>query len=230
MCALIIESSKNLSNYSLICSRLSTCHDQASGHSAIQQFPPFDTISAYRGPTYDSSGILRQEITYFPSRKTFMYKIHYWGDGGYSDDQVKEDLDIYYQPISGEDSYSLPGADACSGNGEGRCVSWAAIAPTDFPPIPVTVEEPESNPNTLQVHLSSNPIASNTEAMITLRDRMKVQMQIMDILGHIIFSEERMLSAGINSLPINSSKFASGIYICRLQAGGEVVSLRFVKE
>ena len=125
-------------------------------------------------------------------------------------------------------------SDLCSPNGSssgtGYCIDWYSIAPTDFPPTTTTVHEALSNTYILQAHLSTNPIASNAEVIITLRDPTKATMEIMDILGHIISSEEKMLSAGINSLPINSSKFAAGIYICRLQAGGEVVSLRFVKE
>ena len=59
---------------------------------------------------------------------------------------------------------------------------------------------------------------------------MNVRMEIIDILGHIISLDEKMLQAGMNKLMINSSTLQSGIYICRLQAGGEVVSVRVVKE
>jgi len=87
-----------------------------------------------------------------------------------------------------------------------------------------------SNLNIFQVHLSSDPVAKNADVIATLHDAMNVHMEIIDILGHVIFSEERMLSAGENRLPINSSVLPSGIYICRMQAGGEAVSIRFVKE
>ncbi|MFI5264355.1 MAG: T9SS type A sorting domain-containing protein, partial [Candidatus Kapaibacterium sp.] len=78
--------------------------------------------------------------------------------------------------------------------------------------------------------LSSDPITSNADMIVTIQNPKNVQIQNLDILGHIISSEEKMLQAGENKLPINASALPSGLYICRLQAGGEVVSVRFVKE
>jgi hypothetical protein len=83
---------------------------------------------------------------------------------------------------------------------------------------------------TLQAHLSSDPITANAEVIVKLQNAINVRMEIMDILGHVVFSEERMLSADENRMPINSTSLPSGIYIYRLQTGGEVVSVRFVKE
>ena len=120
------------------------------------------------------------------------------------------------------------GGQSCNG-GEGDCVKNGSLAPTDFPPSSASVRE-ASTLNFLQAHLSSDPVAGNAEVIVTLQNAMNVKMEIMDILGHVVFSEERMLSAGENRLPVNLPKLPSGVYICRLQAGGEVVSVRFVKE
>ncbi len=54
-------------------------------------------------------------------------------------------------------------------------------------------------------------------------------MEIMDILGYMRSSEEKILSAGENRLPVNASSLMAGVYICRIVAGDEVTSLRFVK-
>ncbi len=115
-------------------------------------------------------------------------------------------------------------------SGTGYCIDWYATAPTDFPPLTLDVLQKSSYPNILVANLSSNPVQTNTEAIVTLRENMNVRIEIMDILGNVRQSDERMLSAGENRLPVNASALAAGVYICRLQAGGEVMSLRFVKE
>jgi hypothetical protein len=221
-----LESFKKSDSYTIVCSRLSSCHDQARGSNAV--IGNDSIVEKYNGPTYDSSGIFRHEITYYPLRKIFSYDINFFGGGGFIDSYVNDTLDINFQPTSGIQSTSFDGL-GC-GQGEGVCLRWSPIAPTDFPPSSATVYEQPSTPNILPAHLSSDPVVTNAEVIITLQNSMSVRMEIMDILGHIVLSEERMLSAGENRLPLNSSHFTPGIYICRLQAGGEVVSVRFVKE
>ena len=178
---------------------------------------------------FDSSGILNTTVLFDPSSKVLTYDIIFQHMVVQQILKPKFNWITHFTPIALNMYINNPCSGYGSGNGH-EGFAWGPISPTDFPPSSSGINEVTYNSNILQAHLSSNPIASNAEAMITLNGPMKIQMQIMDILGHIISSEEKMLSAGINSLPINSSKFDSGIYICRLQAGGEVVSLRFVKE
>ncbi len=194
-------------SFALAPSLLSNCNDVASGSKG------------YGGPTFDSSGIFRQSIIYSPSKRLLKYNIDFWGHFSWATDKIEVTLDESYQPIP--KSYSSLGQSS---------YSWGPIAPTDFAPLTSSVYKLSSNPNIIHAHLSSNPIASHTEAIITLHEPTKIQMQIMDILGHIISSEEKMLQLGESKLPINSSALPPGIYICRLQAGGEVVSVRFVKK
>lgn len=190
----------------------------SDGHPSMGQ-------DKYTGPTYDTTYSLNNygccnRLLYYPKERRF-----YYIDVDYS-----IFLDNYYQVIA--DRIKNSGCpDICYGGSiSGCCQQWFAISPTDFPPSTSSVHETPSNPNILQARLSSDPVSVNTDVVITLRGAMNVRMQIIDILGYIVFSDERMLTAGENKLPVNSSALASGIYICRLQAGTEVVSLRFVKE
>ncbi|MEP7235575.1 MAG: T9SS type A sorting domain-containing protein, partial [Ignavibacteriota bacterium] len=121
-------------------------------------------------------------------------------------------------------------SDRCGMGPNTTCFRWGPLAPTNFPPMISTVGRSSSTINILQARLSSDPVRENAEAIITLHQNMRMQMQIIDILGNVRQSNERMLSAGENRLPVNASALAAGVYIFRLQAGGEVVSLRFVKE
>jgi len=193
---------------SIISSRFSRCND----HS----------VSTY-GLRYDSSGILKTSLTYDPTTKSFEYDISYQGYFSITDAIAKILLDNTFTPI-----LENKGTNCGSSGIEG--FTWGPIAPTDFPPSSTSVQESPSTPNILQTRLSSDPVIANAEVIVTLREAMNLRMEIMDILGHVVFSDERMLSAGENKMPINSTSLPSGIYICRLQAGGEVVSVRFVKE
>ncbi len=136
------------------------------------------------------------------------------------DVQFDDNYQIFLRSVSSANCY--PPEPGCDGYGP--------LAPTDFPPPRAGVHQTPLTPNILQTRLSSDPVAAKAEAIITLRENMKVRMEIMDILGNVRSSEDKMLFEGDNRLSLNASSLAAGVYICRMQAGGDVVSLRFVKE
>jgi hypothetical protein len=186
-------------------SRLSNLDSFAGGSDGIGY--------KYTGPNYNYVIDVTDTILYNPKDRVFMYQ------------GANVSLDQNYEVISGMDPNTAISCQA----GQGYCFQWYAHTPTDFPPSNSSVHENISNPNMLHAHLSSDPVAANAEVLVTLRDAMNVRMDILDIFGHVVFLEDRMLSVGENKLPINSSALPPGIYICRLQANGEVASLRFVK-
>ncbi|MEP7235579.1 MAG: T9SS type A sorting domain-containing protein [Ignavibacteriota bacterium] len=191
-------------------SRLSTLQSAAGGNDGINGY-------VYSGPKYHKIDTLKATIRFNPKNEVFLF------------DQATISLDMNYSVISGKIDRG-PAPDICAGGVSGYCYHWDPIAPTDFPPPNANVQDTPSTLDILQAHLSSNPVASNAETIITLHKNMRIKMQIMDILGSVQKSDERMLSAGENRLPLNASALATGVYFCRLQAGGEVVSMRFVKE
>jgi hypothetical protein len=217
---------------------MDTIHIRSDFHKSIYDYwLNFSKLSHFRTkfgggvdgpycPQTDTSGILSGAFpytstgsSYFSIRKSWLENCDY-----YYSSVGNLYLDSKLTPIAGNHSLG------CGLFTGGECFQWNPITPTDFPPSSANVREAQPNPNILQVHLSSDPVSANSDLIVTLPNQMNVRMEFMDILGHIISSDEKMFQAGINKLPINSSALSSGIYICRLQAGGEVVSVRFVKE
>jgi hypothetical protein len=197
----------------ILCSKISRLHASANGWNGLR--------SQYTGPKYDTTTNIITNFGYDNKAFDYFFTMPQTDVGG-GDQSAYIVLDNNYQIVP----YSL---NDCGGT-TWECFNWGSLATTDFPPSISGVHDSPSNPNILQAHISSDPVAPNAEVILTLQNSMNVRMDIMDILGHIVFSNERMLSAGENKLPINSSRLPSGIYICRLQASGEAVSVRFVKE
>ncbi|MFI5264356.1 MAG: T9SS type A sorting domain-containing protein [Candidatus Kapaibacterium sp.] len=205
--------------------KLSNYHIKAQGQNGIHG-------GLYQGSNYDSTVSFSRPIIY--DDKNQVFQVDYWIPDHYTKTQLLSNatirLDANYKiihdHIQGDPYGNIDTCRAISGS----CYNIQAIAPTDFPPSSADVSELMPTSSILQARLSSDPINSNSGIIITLQNPKNVQIQILDILGHIISSEEKMLQAGENKLPINASAFPPGMYICRIQAGGEVVSVRFVKE
>jgi hypothetical protein len=234
-----IESNKKLLTYVHFVVAHCIAYEQ-SGIIDDRRF--FDTIhvrgnfSDVQEPTIFISSKLSRIYAYAPDfiealRALVIFNPHdrdfsYFADPnlGTSDSIAVISLDKTFTPISG-----FVGSDSCGTVGvEG--FYWGPIAPTEFPPSVASVRGAPSNPNIFKAILTSDPVTANTDLTLALWNTVNVQIKIMDILGHLISSDEKMLPAGINKLPLNTSSLPSGIYICRLHAGGEVVSVRFVKE
>ncbi len=195
-------------NY-FICSNLSRCHDEL-----------YCTLGMGNN-NYDSAATLQASLQYDASKKYFIYPItSFEAATGYTT--------FYKAYVSIDNNFAPIYHSEISQSNEQ--FFWGSLVPTDFPPSTTRVNAILSIPNILQAHLSSDPIAENADMIVTLQNPKNTQMQIIDILGHIISSDAKMLQAGENKMPINSSVLLSGIYICRLEADGEVVSVRFVKE
>ena len=212
----------NIGVHFLTPSKHSFYHIVASGGNGIRG-------GKYTGAHYDSTVTLSRKILYDAKNRYFQFD--FWVPNIYDSTQNRIDkivtLDANFEVIPDYGGHQ-PYFD-CDHSGDGDCY-YIRPAITDFTPPTASVPKASANSTIFQAYLSSDPIAPNADMTITLRESMKVRMVIMDILGHIVFSDERMLSAGENKLPINSSPLSSGVYICRMQAGGEVVSVRFVKE
>jgi hypothetical protein len=198
------------SNNNLRMSKISRDNKSAGGQDG--------TRSKYTGPVYDTTWVLQDGIIYDSKSRVISY--------GRANVRLDDNYGVIAEMLNLFPNICSQGN--CSLGTNGYCYQWYSIAPTDFPPSISTVRE--SYPIILQTHLSSDPISANAEVIISLHDAMKVRMEILDILGHLKYSDEKMLSAGENKMPINASMLLEGVYICKLQAGSEVMSLRFVKE
>ncbi len=170
-------------------------------------------------PMYNNAGILHAQVLYDVANRQFNYPIPYCNYGG------KQELYMYN--VSLDKNFTPIGYIWGSWYDS---IFWGSIAPTNFPPQVAGVHEVESNQNILNAYISPNPVVDNTEIIITLHDPMSMQMDVINVLGQVVFSKENILLAGVNKMSINSSSLSSGIYVCRLKAGEEFRTLRFIKD
>ncbi|MDP4220024.1 MAG: T9SS type A sorting domain-containing protein [Bacteroidota bacterium] len=213
-------------SYSMLPSRLSKYHISAAGSNGIHG-------GTYHGSHYDSTVTLTRPIVYDARKKQFLF--YYWmpsyTDTTQSSLNATITLDSNWS-VTHYHSQSDPGNNGCNDPSlQGYCTDIDSLSPTNFPPgSSESVHQILSPSAILSMQLSSNPVGSNTSLAVVLRARKESRIEIMDIIGHVIISEEKLLAAGLNELPINSSSLPPGIYICRIEAGGEVLSIRFVKD
>ncbi len=74
-----------------------------------------------------------------------------------------------------------------------------------------------------------DPIASQTTISFTLSEAGSVKLIVTDLAGHETpILESAWMDAGPHEVTWDASKFPSGVYLCRLAAGGENVTRRVV--
>lgn len=88
-----------------------------------------------------------------------------------------------------------------------------------------------SSPNEgLLLRGGPNPFNSTTNLRYTLSKPVPVALRIFDVRGVEVFSlGEKNLAAGLHQTTWNAQALPSGIYLCRLQAGDQVRTVRLVK-
>ncbi|HQG46788.1 MAG TPA: T9SS type A sorting domain-containing protein, partial [bacterium] len=65
-----------------------------------------------------------------------------------------------------------------------------------------------------------NPFNAATTLRFTLADRLPVTLQVLDLQGRVVASLVRQtMTAGNHALVFDATELATGVYLCRLQAG-----------
>ncbi len=186
----------------------------------------------YYGAQYDSTVVFSRTIYFNAQNSTFDF--FYWMPNYYDTTQIAMYTTIGttsgFQIVhTHNQDYPFGSNSPCLSDPPGTCADISSLAPTDFPPLNLDVPNKISS-NIFQFKLSSDPVSANAYVVLILQENATVGMEILDVLGNVKYSNTLVLQTGENRLPLNTSALASGIYICRLQAGGDVVSVRFIKE
>jgi enterochelin esterase-like enzyme len=100
-----------------------------------------------------------------------------------------------------------------------------------MPPAIINNVNPISYSETkLQISNFPNPFTNSTTIQFKLREPGYIELEIWNYCGQLVGKLlEGNISAGKHKILFDVSKLPSGIYFCRLQAGGEVVVKKIIK-
>lgn len=85
----------------------------------------------------------------------------------------------------------------------------------------------------LQNQLTSiypNPVNEKLNCSINIEKTQQATLQILDVLGHVVYSTKRIFEKGTNAETIDMSGMAKGNYVLRLTLNQEVFNKKFSKE
>ena len=78
--------------------------------------------------------------------------------------------------------------------------------------------------------LSPNPVNEYTSLKVNSSHNRKIELQIFDVSGRKLMTEEVLLNAGKNEIKLTNQHFSEGIYLIRLIEKGKLLqTIRFVK-
>ena len=80
------------------------------------------------------------------------------------------------------------------------------------------------------VIISPNPVVNNAEIFFESKTNGIGNYSMLNIMGNTILTGKIILQTGMNRVSQNVSGLATGTYLFLLNAGGEKVSVKFVKE
>ena len=84
----------------------------------------------------------------------------------------------------------------------------------------------EENSN---MSLYPNPVKDRLQVRYETFSEENVIIQLIDIQGKVICTQNSKSTLGINYVNINSDTFQNGIYLCKLQTGNRVEIKKFIK-
>jgi hypothetical protein len=80
------------------------------------------------------------------------------------------------------------------------------------------------------VSLYPNPSSGASALNITLEQSARVHIDVLDSRGALILQRSMLLPVGSNSIPMDMSRYADGVYTIRVQHGGEKQTLKLIKK
>jgi hypothetical protein len=78
--------------------------------------------------------------------------------------------------------------------------------------------------------LYPNPVVNKFQICYKSLTEENVSLQIIDFQGKVIYLQNQQSQAGINYLYIPFEKYQDGMYLCRLQHGGNIEIKKFIKQ
>ena len=82
--------------------------------------------------------------------------------------------------------------------------------------------------NNTQLSVYPNPAKDFTTLQITATETEKVNISIVDVLGKVIYSDDRVIHSGMNVEHINTPSLQNGIYFINTQIGTQTSSNKLV--
>ena len=77
--------------------------------------------------------------------------------------------------------------------------------------------------------LYPNPVVNKLQICYISSTEENVSLQIIDFQGKVIYLQNQQSLAGTNYLYISFEKYQDGMYLCRLQHGGNIEIKKFIK-
>lgn len=96
-------------------------------------------------------------------------------------------------------------------------------------PCPAVVAVREMVPQVTGLRLSPNPANESIHADFLLRHSGEVYWQVFDMTGRLLDLQRQWLAAGDHRIRFEAGRLPPGMYLLRLQAGGQFFSARWVK-
>ena len=108
----------------------------------------------------------------------------------------------------------------------GNQANWFAIGSRDFSTVSIKPNELLNN----NVSLFPNPVSNNLKLNFELAELSNVQIQLVDLLGQVHYSNNDKLPSGKREVFVEMENLSSGVYFIKLDIDGKRGSYKVVKE
>jgi hypothetical protein len=116
-----------------------------------------------------------------------------------------------------------------SNNGYGENMYDFHIQATVIPQVNVGINE--TSVSASFVSLYPNPTSNEAIVNISLQDRERVSISVIDLLGKVVISGiEKDLNSGNNEVSLNTTSLKNGVYFVQVTAGGKSNKIKMVVE
>ncbi len=86
----------------------------------------------------------------------------------------------------------------------------------------------EAAQNTIRAVIYPNPVQSVLNVDYTFNQTQTVKIQLVDVLGQVVYTSDLVATSGLNNVHINVNNFASGIYSLNTISGNTVNSVKVI--
>lgn len=99
---------------------------------------------------------------------------------------------------------------------------------TRYETLGVVSTEPSAVGQALTLSVGPNPTSGSATAWLSLGEALRAEVSVYDLLGRRVWRQEGPLGAGPQTVALDASAWAPGLYVVRVEAGGSVASARLI--